>query len=146
MFINVGALIGQIGMTYSEKNVGFWLAFTLPTAVFCLCPIVLFIGRNRYARSPPTGSVLGTATRLWRYCARGRWSANPVRAYRALGAADFWEAGKPSRIPAEQRPGWMTFDDAWVDEVRRGLKACVVFTYIPIYCASTSLFLSPGIR
>ena len=32
----------------SFKFVGFYLAYTLPTVVFLLCPIVLFIGRNRY--------------------------------------------------------------------------------------------------
>jgi POT family proton-dependent oligopeptide transporter len=28
----------------------------------------------------------------------------------------------------------MTFDDAWVDEVRRGLMACGVFLWYPLYC------------
>lgn len=28
----------------------------------------------------------------------------------------------------------MTFDDQWVDEVARGLKACGVFCWFPIYC------------
>ena len=27
----------------------------------------------------------------------------------------------------------MTYDDAWVDEVRRGLKACKVFLFLPWY-------------
>ena len=27
----------------------------------------------------------------------------------------------------------MTFDDAWVDEVRRGFKACTVFVWTPIF-------------
>lgn len=31
------------------------------------------------------------------------------------------------------RPAWMTFDDEWVDQVRRGLKACTVFLWYPIY-------------
>ena len=38
------------------------------------------------------------------------------------------------------KPGWMTYDDKWVDEVRRGFKACTVFVWYPIYCES--LFLS----
>lgn len=28
----------------------------------------------------------------------------------------------------------MTFDDQWVDEVRRGFKACGVFVWFPLYC------------
>lgn len=131
-FINVGALIGQIGMTYSEKFVGFWLAYTLPTAVFLLCPIVLIIGRKRYVQSPPTGSVLLKSFRLWRYAAKGRWSLNPVRTYKQLTADDFWENAKPSK-QGDRKPKWMTFDDQWVDEVNRGLKACGVFCWFPLY-------------
>ncbi|KAJ6605123.1 hypothetical protein B0H10DRAFT_2167131 [Mycena sp. CBHHK59/15] len=56
--IDVSALHGQISMTYSEKYVGFWLAFTLPTVVFLPCPIILIIGRKCYICSPPTRSIL----------------------------------------------------------------------------------------
>jgi len=129
--INVGALIGQIAMTYAEKYVGFYLAYTLPTAIFLCCPIILWIGRKRYIRSPPTGSILPTCWRLWRYAARGKWSLNPVKSYRQLTAPDFWENAKPSK--QINKPAWMTFDDAWVDEVARGLKACGVFWWFPVY-------------
>jgi proton-dependent oligopeptide transporter, POT family len=171
-------------MTYSEKvrflscylqptltqytfmqYVGFWLAYTLPTVVFLLCPLVLFFGRNRYIRTPPTGSVFGTAFRLWRFAAKGRcvsdvslfiviptqltfarWSWNPVRTWRQLTADNFWENAKPSHVVArlgeEGKPKWMRFDDHWVDEVRRGLKACAVFVWIPLWCMSLFLVLS----
>ncbi|KAF7340570.1 Peptide transporter PTR2A [Mycena sanguinolenta] len=135
LFINIGALIGQIGMTYSERYVGFWLAYTLPTVVFLLCPIVLFYGRKRYIRTPPTGSVLATALRLWRHAARGRLSWNPITCVRRLRAPGFWDDAKPSAVERREgsRPKWMTFDDQWVDEVRRGLSACAVFCWYPIY-------------
>jgi len=133
LFINVGALIGQITMTYSEKFVGFYLAYTLPTVVFLLCPIVLYIGRNRYHRSPPTGSVLATAIRIWRFCARDRWSWNPVTTWKNMNKPGFWDTAKPSNVKAEERPAWMTFDDKWVDEVQRGIKACGVFCWFPLY-------------
>ncbi|KAN0125825.1 H+/Oligopeptide symporter [Russula decolorans] len=132
-FINIGAMVGQISMTYAEKYDGYYLAFTLPTVVFLLCPIVLFLGRNMYHRSPPQGSVLGKAIKLWGYAARGTWTPNPVNLYKNLKADDFWEAAKPSNIPDSQRPKWMTFDDKWVEEVRRGFKACSVFMWYPIY-------------
>ncbi|KAG6865299.1 hypothetical protein C0991_003684 [Blastosporella zonata] len=133
LFINIGALVGQIGMSYSAKYVGFWLAFTLPTVIFCMCPFVLWFGRNKYVRSPPTGSVLAAALRLFGLAAKGRWSLNPVRTIRQLTADDFWENAKPSKL-GDSKPSWMTFDDNWVDEVRRGLKACAVFCWFPIYC------------
>ncbi|KAK1221786.1 hypothetical protein PQX77_015405 [Marasmius sp. AFHP31] len=133
-FINFGALIGQIGMVYAEKYVGFWLAFTLPTVVFLICPLVLWFGRKRYVRSPPTGSVLSKALRLWKLASKGRWSANPVATYRRLRADDFWESVKPSKLEREgRRPAWMTFDDQWVDEVNRGFKACAVFAWFPVF-------------
>lgn len=44
----------------------------------------------------------------------------------------FWEDVKPSHLGAD-KPAWMTFDDAWVDEVRRGFKACTVFLWYPLY-------------
>ncbi|KAI0300503.1 POT family-domain-containing protein [Multifurca ochricompacta] len=134
-FINVGAMVGQIAMTFAEKVCLSWVLPCLhpPTAVFLLCPLVLYAGRNRYRRSPPQGSVLGKAIKLWAYAARGRWSANPITLYKNLKADDFWESAKPSNIPDSERPEWMTFDDKWVEEVRRGLKACSVFTWYPLY-------------
>ncbi|KAF5310260.1 hypothetical protein D9619_010175 [Psilocybe cf. subviscida] len=133
LFVNIGALTGKISMTYAEKFVGFWLSFALPTAVYLLCPLVMYAGRNMYTRSPPTGSVLASALRLWRFAARGRWNLNPISTYKNLRAPGFWENAKPSRQPTGQQPAWMTFDDQWVDEVKRGVKACSVFAWYPIY-------------
>ncbi|KAF7360967.1 putative peptide transporter ptr2 [Mycena sanguinolenta] len=138
LMINLGSLLGQTLMTYSEKAsqleyVGFWLAYTLATVSFLLCPIILVIGWKHYVRSPPSGSVFATFVRLLRFACRGRWSVNPLRTWRNLTAPDFWDAAKPSRISPAVRPLWMTFDDQWVDEVRRGLRACAVFAWFPIY-------------
>ncbi|KAL8702725.1 MAG: hypothetical protein Q9201_004101 [Fulgogasparrea decipioides] len=132
MMVNIGALAGQIGMVYAEKYVGFWLSFVLPTALFCCCPVVMFLMRNKYAKRPPTGSVLAKALKLWGLATKGRWSINPVTTVKNLRADDFWESVKPSRL-GQAKPAWMTFDDVWVDEVRRGFKACTVFLWYPIY-------------
>ncbi|KAF5366602.1 hypothetical protein D9758_008970 [Tetrapyrgos nigripes] len=127
LFINLGSLIGRLSMTYSEKYVGFYLAFTLPTVIFLICPIVMWAGRNNYNRTPPTGSIVATVFRLLKFAAKGRWTANPIQLYKNFRADDFWENAKPSKQKPGQRPSWMTFDDHWVDEVRRGIKACSVF-------------------
>lgn len=128
-------LIALIATNRAQYD-GYYLAFTLPTVVFLFCPIVLFLGRSRYRRTPPQGSVLGKSIKLWGYAARNRWSLNPVTCYKNLTSKDFWEAAKPSNIPDNQRPVWMTFDDKWVEEVRRGFKACSVFVWYPLYCTS----------
>lgn len=77
--INVGSLIGSVAMVYAEKYVGFWLAFTLPTIMFALCPLVLFVCRKYYDVTPPTGSVAAKAFKLWGFALQGRWSWNPVK-------------------------------------------------------------------
>ncbi|KAJ5731364.1 uncharacterized protein N7483_005872 [Penicillium malachiteum] len=133
LFINIGALIGQIGMAYAEKYVGFWLAFLLPTIMFLTTPFVMWWGRKRYRQTPPQGSVTSKAIRAFMFALRDRWHWNPVKLWKRTHDGTLWEAAKPSNIPPHLRPAWMTFDDAWVDEVRRGFAACAVFCWYPLY-------------
>ncbi|KAJ5631414.1 uncharacterized protein N7484_011514 [Penicillium longicatenatum] len=133
LFINLGALIGQIGMAYAEKYVGFWLAFLLPTLMFLTTPFVMWWGRKRYRQSPPQGSVTSKAVRTLFYALNDRWHWNPVKMWKRTHDGTLWETAKPSNIPPHLRPKWMTFDDAWVDEVRRGFAACKVFCWYPLY-------------
>lgn len=133
LFINIGALIGQISMSYAALYVGYYLAFLLPTILFLLCPVVLLTFKSHYHLTPPQGSVLGTTMKLLAYATKGRWDWNPITTVRNMRSADFWERVRPSQIPVAQRPDWMQFDDGYVDEVRRGFKACVVFLWYPLY-------------
>jgi POT family proton-dependent oligopeptide transporter len=135
MFINMGSLTGQISMVYVEKYVGFWCAWLLPTIMFCCCPIVLWVCRKRYHHSPPTGSVLIRAMKLLTLATKGKWSINPVTTRKNFKNDRFWEDVKPSHL-GSRKPGWMQFDDAWVDQVARGLRACSCFTWIPLYWLS----------
>lgn len=133
LFINIGALVGQISMVYAEKYVGFWLSYSLPTVMLCICPVVMLLCRKIYILTPPQGSVFGKAMRLFFLAQKGRWSINPVRTVRNMHDGTFWDKVKPSSIPANQRPKWMTFDDQWVDEVGRGFAACSVFCWFPLF-------------
>lgn len=76
--INIGALVGSIAMVYAEKYVGFWFSYLLPTLMFLFCPVVLFVCRNKYRVTPPTGSVLGNAIKVWSLAVRASWSWNLV--------------------------------------------------------------------
>ncbi|GAA5923233.1 hypothetical protein JCM6882_004929, partial [Rhodosporidiobolus microsporus] len=90
---------------------------------------VLWLGRHRYVRTPPTGSTLGKAFRTLGVCFKGRWFS-PRKWY----ADDFWKpAYDLAELPAAERPSWATWDRNWVGEVRRGFKACQVFAYFPLY-------------
>ncbi|CAI6091904.1 unnamed protein product [Clonostachys chloroleuca] len=126
LLINMGSLTGSLAMVYSEHFVGFWLSYTLPTICYLLCPIILWYFKKSYKLSPPTGSVMGKGWKLIRYASK-----------RSNGWRDpeFWNRAKPSEIRArgETPPAWMTFDDAWVDEVKRGVLACKVFLWYPLY-------------
>ncbi|TGZ82308.1 MFS peptide transporter [Ascodesmis nigricans] len=133
MMINIGSLVGQIGMVYAEKYVGFWLSYLLPTIMFLFCPMVMIACRNQYNRTPPTGSVTAKAVKILGVSMKGRWSVNPMQTYRNMHAEDFWDRAKPSSYSEADRPTWMTFDDEWVDQVRRGFKACGVFLWYPLY-------------
>lgn len=133
LFINIGALIGQIGMVYAEKYVGFWLSFLLPTIAFLLTPLIMWWGRKRYRQKPPSGSVASKAFKVLFLALCGRWSINPYLFWKNTHDGTMWASVKPSKIPRDQQPAWMTFDDAWVDEVRRGFAACAVFTWYPLY-------------
>ncbi|KAH3920496.1 hypothetical protein HBI56_070880 [Parastagonospora nodorum] len=127
--INCGSLTGSLAMVYSEHFVGFWLSYTLPTICYLLCPLMLLFFKKHYKLSPPTGSVMGRAAKLIRLAFKKSTKKNCFK------DEGFWERVKPSTIRAngETPPTWMTFDDAWVDEVRRGVIACKVFLWYPLY-------------
>ncbi|KAM0198412.1 hypothetical protein ACHAPI_003935 [Fusarium lateritium] len=120
--INMGSVCGQIAMVYVEKYHSFWLAFFIPTIFFLVAPIVLAINKKNYKLKPATGSVLSKFLRMFFYVRK-----------RSTFFSFNWDHAKPSQIPVDQRPAWMTYDDAWVDEVRRGLMACKVFLYLPVF-------------
>jgi proton-dependent oligopeptide transporter, POT family len=126
LLINMGSLTGSLAMVYSEHFVGFWLSYTLPTICYLLCPGILLYFKKSYKLAPPTGSVMGKAWKLVRFAhKRSKGFRDPL----------FWERAKPSNVRAsgEAVPAWMTFDDAWVDEVKRGILACKIFLWYPLY-------------
>lgn len=46
LFINVGCLLGQVGMVYAERYIGFYLSFLIPTVgIFCDI-VLLYLGKN----------------------------------------------------------------------------------------------------
>ncbi|KAI4937887.1 hypothetical protein J4E85_000324 [Alternaria conjuncta] len=131
-FINIGALIGQISMVYAERYVGFWLAYLIPTIMFIIAVPVLIFCKKFYILRPPSGNVMGPAFKLL-FKALGRgMSINPVKTYKNWNDGSMWTAVKPS-VLGSAAPKWYNFDDAWVDEVRRGFAACSVFFWIPIF-------------
>jgi POT family proton-dependent oligopeptide transporter len=85
--------------------------------------------KKHYKLSPPTGSVMGKAFKL---IGLGINKSPRRNTFKDDG---FWDRVKPSALRASGQavPEWMTFDDAWVDEVKRGILACKVFLWYPLY-------------
>jgi POT family proton-dependent oligopeptide transporter len=125
LFINIGALAGQLGMVYAERYVGFYLSYLIPTVFFLLALPVLILCKKHYILRPPSGSVMGPAFKLLA-------KALGTRNLKNWNDGKMWESVRPSALGAN-KPSWYNFDDAWVDEVARGFRACGVFFWVPIF-------------
>jgi POT family proton-dependent oligopeptide transporter len=128
--INIGGFF-SLATTYSERFVGFWLAYLLPGIVYMLVPFVLYFVRPKLYLAPAQGSVVLEAWRVVKTAfarggIRGWWK----------GGDTFWNAAKPSVM--EARDGVIDrsvvqWDDLFVDEIRQSISACSVFLLIPIF-------------
>jgi len=139
--INVGSL-SALATTELEHNVGFWAAFILPTFVFLGTPIVLITANKTYHKVPPRGSVILETYRVWKIALKGFWS-HPIQYIRESRTTGVWDRAKPSYILGDaqgkdkgedvDKNRWLTWDDAFVEEVKRTAKACQIFLFYPLY-------------
>jgi POT family proton-dependent oligopeptide transporter len=113
------------------RSLADFLQFLLPTILFAAAPLILFFNRKNYILSPPTGSILSKFFHMLGFTWKNK-----------QGKFN-WDVAKPSNVPVERRPAWMTYDDAWVEEVKRGLRACKVFLFLPLFFVSGSSKSSP---
>lgn len=115
--INLGSL-SAIATTWMELKIDFWAAYLLPFCFFFVAIATLIIGRSSYVVRPPKGSILLDAGKaLW------------------IGITNKGnlEAAKPSVRAANGLSGTVPWNDIFIDELRRGLVACKVFLFYPIY-------------
>jgi POT family proton-dependent oligopeptide transporter len=111
------ASLSPFGTTALEQKFGFPSAFALPTVVFMLGLAVLVASRRRIVSEIPHSSVLSNAFKV-------------LRIGLMHGSL---EAAKPSSLKCTQRPETMHWNDAFVDELSRALKACRLFLFFPLY-------------
>lgn len=117
--INVGSL-SAIATTSLEKYIGFWPAYLLPTLMFIPGIITVILGRNQYVQNPPRGSIFIEVFKVLKV---------------SLQNGRNMEAAKPSNLVTTNPDvaAKATWDDVFVDELRRTFRACAVFCWFPIY-------------
>lgn len=131
--INIGSL-SLLATPYMERDVGFWSAFLLCLCVFLVGTTVLVLGRNVYVVRPPQGQIITNAFKALGMMIINRNMDAPKPSYQA-------EQGGNQNLP---------WDDRFVDELKRSLVACKVFTLYPVfwvvYTQFSTNFVSQGMR
>ncbi|TEB20884.1 peptide transporter PTR2B [Coprinellus micaceus] len=130
--INFGSC-GAISASFLARDHGYWIAYLVPTAIFCLVPLVLMAGKNIYVVTPPRGSILLETFRVIGMALAPAWSWNPVTTIRNIRKPDFWDPAKPSVYKEGHVPARITWDEEFVGEVSRTVAACGVFLFFPFF-------------
>lgn len=114
--INIGAL-SLLATPYMERDIGFWSAYLLCLCMFMVGITVLVLGRKQYVDRPPDGTVV-------------------LDSFKAVGLMirhRNMDAAKPSWLAQNKASKTVSWDDNFVEELKRALVGCKVFTIYPIY-------------
>jgi dipeptide/tripeptide permease len=126
--INVGAFFA-LATTYSEKYVGYWLAFLLPGILYFLLPILLFFWYNKTIKKAPNKSAYDKFYAII-------WIALKKNGLK-IGRKGFWDPARPSVMRANGITTYkgqpIPWDDGLVDDVHRTFSACQIFLYFIVY-------------
>jgi POT family proton-dependent oligopeptide transporter len=130
--INIGAFL-QLATSYCERDVGFWLAFLIPGIIYIVMPIVLVYLKPRVKKAAPEGTVIQQAWRVTRVTFRGNW----IKRWRQ---GQLWEYARPEVMAArgehyykEKTQLPITWDDAWVLDIKQTFNSCKIFIWYPIF-------------
>lgn len=122
--INLGSL-SLIATPYMERDKGFWTAFLMCFCMFNVGIFILIIRRKSYVIRPPQGSVI-------------------TDAFKAVGmmiSARNMDAAKPSWREANGKTKVVPWNDHFVDELKRALRACKVFIFCKLSCSVLAVLL-----
>lgn len=116
--INVGSL-SVLATTSLESTKGFVYAYLLPLCVFVIPLIILAVSKRFYKHTPPSGSIFVRVGQVFFLAAQNKFNL---------------EKTKPS---CTTTVGRVTLKDQWddlfIDELKRALRACKTFLFYPIY-------------
>ena len=128
--INFGSLASTIS-TNVERYYSYWLAFLLPMTVFIGSIIVLIVGRHRYIRAPPGGSMMVRAGRVVFTAVRMRW-----RLGQPAAGESFLDLAKQKLLPSQgDNESEMTIleQNQFINDLKQACRACRVFAFYPFF-------------
>jgi proton-dependent oligopeptide transporter, POT family len=128
--INFGGL-STIISTNVEKYYSYWLAFLLPVIVFTGSIIVLVVGRRRYIRTPPGGSIIVRAYHVTMTAFRMRW-----RLGKDYHAEHILDLAKDTLLPINHGGKETTVEsdqNQFIDDLKQAWRACRVFAFYPFF-------------
>lgn len=108
--INIGCL-SLLATPFMEKYKGFWTAYLMCFLMFCVGVIVLILCRGRYIDRPPQGSIITDSFKAIGIMIANRSLDAPKPSWRA-------ERGNTKPVP---------WNDHFIEELKRALRACKVF-------------------
>lgn len=114
--LNIAAL-SILPSTYLEKNYGFWTANLLAFGAFLIIPVLLFVYRKDFVRSPVQGNVLVDATRVLLLTTRHKFRMDSAR----------------PQYQRENHNREVPWSDDFVTEIQIGLLACRVMAWFILF-------------
>ncbi|EHK96079.1 putative Peptide transporter PTR2 [Glarea lozoyensis 74030] len=124
LLVNVGGFFG-VATSYLAKDVGFYAAYLLPCIVYLMLPVLLYFVNPRLIKFAPGGSALGNFIKVI-------FLSLKKAGIRGFGRKGFFERAKPSVLAASGDSRVVTWDDDFVEDVRRTMGACAIFLFFPI--------------
>ena len=128
--INLGSLSSLI-TTNAEKYHSFWLAYLIPLIVFIGATIVLLVGRQRYVRSPPSGSLVIQAFRVFKTAIRMRWKLGKQNDKEHL--LDYAKVIESSTENVNEKGEIKQNVNQFIDDLKQVMRSCRVFAFYPFY-------------
>ena len=126
----MGAL-SSIITTNVEKYHSFWLAYLIPLIVFSGSIIVLFVGRRRYIRSSPNGSLLIRAFRVIKTAVRIRWKLGKQEDKKHF--LDYAKEIESSNENTNTKEKTEQNINQFINDLKQAIRACRVFAFYPFY-------------
>ena len=126
--VNVGAFF-SISTEYSEKYIGYWLAYLVPGILYFMLPALLLLYYKSTIKVPPNRTAYNDVYAII-------WIALEKNGWR-LFRKGFWDPARPSVMRAagitEYRGQPISWDDSLVDDVHRTFSACQIFLYFVVW-------------